>query len=572
MKTFKNIFQVLLLIVAVNLISCEEENSEFGDVVAPTNVQISAEIQGQDLNDPDFMYGDGSGLVTFTVSGDNAITYQLNFGDGEEEVAPSGTYTHRYTTQGVNEYTVTVNAVGTGGVMTTSFMEIEVYAQFSDQEAENFLSGPNVGDTKTWYWAANLPSHVGLGPVTDDYGQGEFAWPAWWNTIGPWDDEKSCMYANEFVFTRVEEGLTFEQTVGPAFIPGAYAETIGVAGDVCHDETVVPSMFGVKDLSFFPSSSKAALEGSFDGEPYRGTSFKISDDGFMGWYVGASTYDIVYMDADQMYVRIIQDGDGYAWYQLFTSTDPASDTPPTGDLVTFIAEDDNFDTMVWSDEFDVDGAPDADTWGYDLGATGWGNNESQNYTDRADNVIVEDGVLKIIAKTESYQGANYTSARIKTQDRFSFQYGRFEIRAKLPEGGGTWPALWMLGQNFADVGWPKCGEIDIMEHVGNNQNNILGTLHWEDTSGNYAGYGTDTTIANASSEFHIYELEWTSTYVKIFVDGNEYFVMNTDSTMPFYESDFFFIFNVAMGGTLGGNIDPSFTESTMEVDYVRVYQ
>ena len=132
---------------------------------------------------------------------------------------------------------------------------------------------------------------------------------------------------------------------------------------------------------------------------------------------------------------------------------------------------------IWADEFNVDGAPDATKWAYDLGTGdwGWGNNEAQYYTNRADNVKVLNGKLIITPIKESYLGSNYTSARIKTQGKFSFKYGKVEIKAKLPVGGGTWPALWMLGNNITTASWPACGEIDIMEHVGNTQNKIYGT-------------------------------------------------------------------------------------------------
>ena len=126
--------------------------------------------------------------------------------------------------------------------------------------------------------------------------------------------------------------------------------------------------------------------------------------------------------------------------------------------------------LIWSDEFDANGAPNSANWGYNTGTgdNGWGNNESQYYTDRLDNAIVENGVLKITAKKESFGGSEYTSARLITAGKFEFTYGRVDVRAKLPAGGGVWPAIWMLGANFGTVGWPACGEIDIMEYVGNN--------------------------------------------------------------------------------------------------------
>ena len=224
----------------------------------------------------------------------------------------------------------------------------------------------------------------------------------------------------------------------------------------------------------------------------------------------------------------------------------------------------------WADEFFENGAPNSMNWTYDIGTgtNGWGNNELQTYTNSPANVIVEDGVLKIIAKSDGSGG--YTSARIKSENLFEFTYGTVEVRAKLPASAGTWPAIWMLGANFDQVSWPTCGEIDIMEQKGWDKNKVLGTCHWSN-NGNYAGYGLETSIANASSNFHLYKLEWTEGgTIRIFLDNIEYFVMTTNSSMPF-NADFFFILNVAMGGNLGGTIDPGFTKDSMEIDYIRVY-
>jgi hypothetical protein len=225
--------------------------------------------------------------------------------------------------------------------------------------------------------------------------------------------------------------------------------------------------------------------------------------------------------------------------------------------------------LVWSDEFNTNGAPDATKWGYDLGAGGWGNNESQYYTNRPENVVVENGSLKIKTIKENYSGSNYTSARILTKDKFSFKYGRVEIRAKLPIGGGTWPALWMLGNNINTVGWPACGEIDIMEHKGNETNKIHGTLHSPGRSGNSPDTGT-VNISNATSEFHIYTVDWSASAIKFYVDNNLFYTFSNSANLPFNQN-FFLIINNAMGGNFGGAIDTNFSSSVFEIDYVRVY-
>ncbi len=226
-------------------------------------------------------------------------------------------------------------------------------------------------------------------------------------------------------------------------------------------------------------------------------------------------------------------------------------------------------TATWSDEFNVDGPPNSSKWGYDLGAGGWGNNEEQYYTNRPENVIVQNGVLKIKTLKENFNGSSYTSARILTKGKFSFKYGKVEIKAKLPSGGGTWPALWMLGNNIDTVGWPACGEIDIMENVGNSPNKIYGTLHHPGHSGGN-GDGATTIIANASTEFHIYTLDWRADSIKFYVDNQLFYTFANSANLPFNQN-FFIIINSAMGGNFGGAIDPNFVSSTFEIDYIRVY-
>ena len=228
--------------------------------------------------------------------------------------------------------------------------------------------------------------------------------------------------------------------------------------------------------------------------------------------------------------------------------------------------------LFWSEEFNTDGAPDSTKWGYDIGKGdwGWGNNELEYYTNRRENSIVQGGVLKVTAMKEDYNGSGYTSARLITKNKFAFTYGKVEIRAKLPAGVGTWPATWMLGSDNATVGWPKCGEIDIMEHLGRTLNTIYGTLHYPGRSGGNAD-GSTTVIANVTTDFHIYSMDWSAGAVKLYVDGVLFHTTVNSPGMPF-NHDFFFIVNMALGGNFGGPLDPAFTKATMEVDYIRVYK
>ena len=313
---------------------------------------------------------------------------------------------------------------------------------------------------------------------------------------------------------------------------------------------------GIKSVSLSPSESFVSQNTEASSQT-RGTMMNFSDNGFMGYYIGQSSYEIISITNNRMVVRAVMGNNAsLAWYHIFTTTLPVQN-PPT-----------DYTNLVWSDEFDVDGVPDTTKWGYDLGAGGgWGNNEVQTYTNAASNVTVSAGNLVITAlKT----GSSYTSARLKSENKFEFTYGKVEARAKLPFGGGTWPAIWMLGQDYATNTWPACGEIDIMEHKGNMQNTIHGTLHYPGVSPG-GGNGGTTVIQNASTQYHIYKTIWSPTSIQFFVDDVLFHSVPNTNTLPF-NSDFFLILNVAMGGDFGGTIDPAFTQSSMEIDYIRVYQ
>ena len=242
--------------------------------------------------------------------------------------------------------------------------------------------------------------------------------------------------------------------------------------------------------------------------------------------------------------------------------------------ISVFVNDDGVAGLIWSEEFNEIGAVNNNNWTHEIGngEWGWGNGESQYYTNRLDNSKVEDGVLKITAKTEAYQGYNYTSARLISRAKFEFQYGRVDIRAKLPEGQGTWPALWMLGENINSVGWPACGEIDIMEHWGHNPTVVAGSIHTPYSHGDT--WTTGHVNINDYTEFHIYSINWTSEKIQFFIDDNLYYTYNPSpkniENWPF-DAPHFFILNIAMGGSWF-DIDPGFEESTMEVDYIRVYE
>ena len=227
--------------------------------------------------------------------------------------------------------------------------------------------------------------------------------------------------------------------------------------------------------------------------------------------------------------------------------------------------------QVWCDEFNYNGLPDSSKWTYDVGGEGYGNNELQYYTAKdTSNVKVKNGYLKITAHKQAVGKNPYTSARFITKNKASFKYGRIEVKAKIPAAVGTWPAIWMLGKNIDTAGWPACGEIDIMEHRASELNKIFGTLHYPGHSGGNAD-GKTINIPSATTAFHKYSVEWDPSAIKIFVDNQLYHSVANHKSLPFNQ-DFFLILNVAMGGNFAGDVDPLFTEDSMEVDYVRVYK
>lgn len=233
--------------------------------------------------------------------------------------------------------------------------------------------------------------------------------------------------------------------------------------------------------------------------------------------------------------------------------------------------------LVWGDEFNGT-ALNMNDWTYEVNGNGGGNNELQYYTDRPENSFLSNGNLVIEANEESYQGKQYTSARIVTQNKQLFQYGRIDIRAILPEGQGIWPALWMLGTNISSIGWPACGEIDIMELVGHEPSTVHGTIHSGPQGQGYSNYtGDHYTLSSGkfSDQYHVFTLIWEPNSIKWLVDDNQFFsITNADVSGAYpFNDQFFFIFNIAVGGNWPGS--PNGTTvfpQQMIVDYVRVFQ
>ena len=255
--------------------------------------------------------------------------------------------------------------------------------------------------------------------------------------------------------------------------------------------------------------------------------------------------------------------------------------------------------LVWSDEFDQDGTVSQDKWNIETippNNGSWWNGELQFYTDKEDNIIVEEGLLKITAKYESFEGKNYTSARINTQDKFEFTYGRVEMRAKLPNWEAMWPAFWLLGANIDEIGWPNCGELDILEHgdyvkdsTSNDPGLISSAVHYgpQDYSrqttnvpgkiffdtGQERFIRSEKIIEKPFEEYHTYSMQWAPDKIQFFIDDEMHLEFPMQSQHSPFDKPFFLLLNLAVGGHwTDGYVAPGFTNATYEIDYVRVYQ
>ena len=684
------------------LLGCDDNEIDFPVAVTPSDLLVSSQ-------------NESATTFIFTASATNARYYHFDFGDGSSGLSATGTITKTYDMIGDNTYTVTITAGGGEGKTISETLQVDVSIAFTDPQTVKLLTNDS---SKTWYLAAAQPGHLGVGPARDGI-DGDWWYPKWFSA-SPFEkcgsEDSDCLCDDELTFSVDANGeLTYElDNKGQTFFNLAHRDVVG--GTETEDFCYNFDSSGTKSVVLSPVS------GNVPDNETTGIQMSFSDGGFMGYYVGSSTYEILSISEDLLYVRTYDTANAdLAWYHRFTTAPSAGGGDENLETV--------FTNLVWSDEFDTDGAPDPANWIYDLGAGGWGNGEAQTYTDSPENVKVENGMLKITAKStgggggathyydevtlvapadgtmssiEDFEGTaptftafggngtavienpdasgmntssmvaesikpngsevwagsffdvaspldlttyssisvktwsptvgatiklklenqanadenfevdvlstvaeawetltfdfsaapagtydrvvlffdfgvspmgdgGYTSARIKSENLFEFTYGRVEVRAKLPSGGGTWPALWALGANFDEVGWPTSGEIDIMEHVGNNPNVVSSALHYPGNSGGNA-ITNATSVPTATSEFHNYTVEWTAESIKFVVDDELIHTSFVNSADTPFNSDFFFIMNIAMGGTLGGAIDGDFTEDTMEVDYIRVYQ
>lgn len=537
----------LLFVGACN----SEEDLDLEAPVVPGAVTINAEVAQ-----------DGTGIVNFTSTASNTVVYHYYFGIGAGEaptVSYDGSLTYTYNASG--DFFVRVVAYGTGGVSSSSTAQISVQVDF--KPPAEILQILTNGSSRNWIWKQDVPAHLGVGPgFNDDGSLGDN--PAFYQAAPNEKESDGCLYTDILTFSAVDDAtVSFELNNGNSTYfnreeTGAIGQPV-IDTDACYELDAS----GVKPVTFFNTGS--GIAGS------TGIGMQIGAGGFLSYFLDNSTYEILSITEQELHVRVTQDnGFPLAWYQKFVAEDADMGSGGGGG---------DERELIWADEFDTPGAPNPANWTYDLGdgcpdICGWGNNESQFYTDEPDNVIVEDGILRITALREARNGSPFTSARLKTQDLFEFTEGRIEVRARIPAGGGTWPAIWMLGADIDDVSWPAAGEIDIMEHRGNDEGRIFGTTHTPSGFGGTAN-GSSINIPDATTEFHVYTVDWSADKIDFMVDEQLFYTYNpaekNADTYPF-DKDFFILLNVAMGGNFGGDIDASVNEATMEIDYVRVYQ
>jgi len=543
MKKIKILLSVIFAFVLLQNCAPDDEGS-FGAVKTPTNLQIEAIVAP-----------DQSGLVTVRPTANDATSFQVIFTQQSTPVLvlPGEEATFRFTRAGQFTAQIVVLAFGTGGASTSGVVEVELDVKVTiDPVVLQQLAGDG---SKRWVWDQTVAGHFGVGDVNTDFPGFFSATP---NALNPclYDDVLEFSFdANQNLTYKIEtQGETFMNwTEVTKFFPDAPVQQFV-------DECRNIDGFIRTETVFSIITDEATSDRSL-----------IIDNSVLSYDAGITEFKILELTENKLSVRGVQNvrsefgGGQLAWYFTFVPEGGGSTEPPAS----------NFDTLIWADEFDVDGGVNPSNWSFDLGDgcpqnCGWGNNEQQTYTDRPENIVVENGMLKITAIRENLDGKQFTSARIKTKDKVEFMYGRVEMRAKLPSGGGTWPAFWMLGADIDTNPWPGAGEIDIMEHVGNQQNTIFSTLHFPGNSGGN-GVSNSTIVPGVSDSFHIYEVEWTPNEIKFFVDDVNYHTFPNNLTVPF-NKDFFMLLNVAMGGNFGGAIDGAFTQSTYEIDYIRVFQ
>ena len=528
-----------LFLFVIIIFSCSGESTDDAtdpsnpDKIIPSNLTLSVEIIGLDSDNPN---GDGSGVVRFTATADNAVNFSFRFGTGDSEESSSGVVEYTYTNTGTNTYNINLLAYSSTNHFVSTSQTIEVYVNPPlDADLVELLSG---GSQKSWKINAAYDAHFSNGDK-------QFKYPTWWEASS-FSKSNTGFYDDKFIFKS--DGTYIHETNGDVYGKANYLnQTFGNTGQPINGSNEIEKY----SLSNYQTTFSVVKENNEN-------KLSFQEKGFIGFFVGQHEFTIECYDNNNLFVRAVDD-QNRAWYIWLT--DQEVSTIPSKNIFT---------NLIWQEEFNYNGKIDSNKWVYEI-RDQWYNEELQATTNRLDNVVVQDGRLRIIAKRENYNGKSFTSGRIKSNGKFDFTYGRVDIRAKLPGEKGTWPALWLLGSNYDDIDWPKCGEIDIMEHAGNRLNKIQGTVHHPDVSPGSGRGGETYDYNNVSSEFHIYSAVWNEKAITFLVDDKPFYIIGNSCALPF-NWDFFLILNIAMGGTFGGSVPDSFVSDIMEIDYVRVYQ
>ena len=529
-----NLFILLFFFFSCSGSSTGDSASDTVDPVdiVPSNLTLTIDIVGSDNNQPN---GDGKGVVNFTANATDAVSYSFRFGTGESFTS-SGTAQYSYKDVGTKTYDIKVLAYSSTNNYISVDKKITVYVKpASEQSLLELLAGSS---SKTWKINAAQDAHFSNGDPEKKYS-------TYWEAPA-FSKLNSGFYDDEYIFEI--DGTYKHKTNNSVF---------GKAGHLTNDfgsSSKSPNSAGEIENYILDDYQTTFVAKKDNGE----NKLEINGKGFIGFYVGQQKFTIECYDSENIYLRVMDEAENVAWYVWLTSKE-VSETNPK----------DQFKNLIWSDEFNDNGAIDSSNWIHEVGDK-WFNDEVQSYTSRLDNSKVEDGKLKIIAKKESYNGNNYTSARIISNTKKDFTYGRVDIKAKMPGKIGTWPALWLLGSNFRTVTWPACGEMDILEAAQSNNFRVQSTVHHPDNYGSGDSHITQE-YTDITEKFHIYSLVWTKHALTFYVDDKPHHIVGNSCALPF-NWDHFIILNIAMGGHMGGEIDQNFISDIMEIDYVRIYQ
>ncbi|CAI8400093.1 MAG: Beta-glucanase [Polaribacter sejongensis] len=507
---FNKWYRVWLMVFAlIGILSCDRSTDDESIVAAPSNLSVSSVVVGTDDSNPN---GDGSGKVDFTISATDATSYEVEINNETIELTQT-TFSYIFTNGGINDYSIKVTAFNSTGSTSITY-SITVFVSSGGLQL---------------VWSDEFDGNGAVDSAKWNYNTGG----------GGWGNNEEQTYTSDQSNVVIENGiLKINAKKESAIATTYYFDELSLLDSGDNVVSVIENFEGVTpSLNEFDGATIQVIDNpNTSGE---NTTSKVVE---FEKNVGAS-------------------GNSGVWWDRSSAIDLSVNnklslktwSPESGIVVRLKLEN-----SANGSEFHLVDASTSVSNGWETLTYDFSGAPAYNY-DRL-----------VVFFDHGNTVANYTSARIKTEGLYDFTYGTVEVRAKLPASQGTWPAIWLLGSNFGSVGWPTCGEIDIMEQVGWNKNKVLGTCHWSN-NGSYAGFGLEASVSNSTSSFHIYKLEWTEGSIKISVDDTEYFEMTTNNSMPF-NKDFFFILNVALGGNLGGTIDPNFTQDTMEVDYVRVYQ